>query len=388
MQSPPVSGLFEVVTREPHNRVAGDVVVFQGVRQPGGGIHPYNGWFLVDSVSGSPAYTMVCRIFDVPGTVLAPTLNSAAMGVDYHGPVVHSGSGGVAEGNAVYDCLNPAYNDTGSTRDLVFRYNYYSDVYTGFNQNLTFVTKARNLLASGGVMLIGPLTVEVDTSGSTESDHHLAEGDIVRITGVTSTGFPGPVEDPQYNGPFFVTRVVSATRFQYQLDSYPIFPPTSAQAATYEVYSQTKRAVLESNCVDLCANTPNTLPNPQGCISVQGQNVRPTFPAWVVQDNLFRHTDGIPTNLTAGYFGGLSPAVRMTGLNGGVVQSNLIDLESPYPLQYLRTKLPPPNNPSSMNNTSMAGKLFRGGNFPFGGNAPDSIFDDLLTKIEDSLLFG
>lgn len=41
-----------------------------------------------------------------------------------------------------------------------------------------------------------------------------------------------------------------------------------------------------------------------------------------------------------------------------------------------------------MNNTSMGYKLLRGGNFPSGGNAPDSYFEELATRIEDSLMFG
>ena len=145
---------------------------------------------------------------------------------------------------------------------------------------------------------------------------------------------------------------------------------------------------VATEMVDLYQNTPKTLQNPQGCISSPGQLVRPGFPAWVVRDNLFRHTDGIPTDLTVGYFYGLSAAIRMTGLNGGVVQSNLIDLESPYQLQYLRTVPPPPNNPSSMSNTTMSGNLLRGDNFPSGGNAPESLFEELATRIEDSLFFS
>jgi hypothetical protein len=317
-------------------------------------------------------------MFDTPAGIPTPNFDGAAIMVDFHGPVAFAGTGGVVEGNSVYDCLNPAYNDTGSTRDIVFRYNYYSDAYTGFNQNLTGHTTLRPLPTTG-VSLAGGQVVEVDTSTA----HYLTEGDIVELSGINSTGL---LPDPAYNGVFFVDKWVSTTKFQYRLASPPTYPlPASQTSAFYTVYAQTKRAVLESNCVDLYQNTPTALPNAQGCISVQGQKVLPGYPAWVIRDNFFRHTDGIPTKLAG--LPGLCPAVRMTGLNGGVVQSNLIDLEAPYPLQYLRTVPPPPVNPGNMNNTTMAGRLLRGGDFPSDGNSPDGMYDEIARRIEDSLVF-
>ncbi|MBI3867457.1 MAG: hypothetical protein HY299_02915 [Verrucomicrobia bacterium] len=384
--SPPdANGRFTVDTRLPHNRDVGNLVAIAGVGQASPGIHPYNGWFPI--VVRNSATSFTCQIFDIGGmTIPTPVFEQARVEVDIHGPIAYSGSGSVVEGNWVYDSMNSGYTDTGSTRDITFRYNYFSDAYTGFNQNLTDSTKDRSL--SGGVPLLTGRLVEVDTSagfqpGGADSNHYLAEGDIVEILFFDSVGRNS---DPDYNGVFFVEAVVSPTRFKYRLNVDPKFGPAVAQPnAVYRAYALTKRQVIESNCVDLLPNTPLTWPNPQGCISVQGQTVLPAFPAWVLRDNVFRHTDGIPTELAG--LAHLCPAIRMTGLNGGIIQTNLIDLEAPYPLQYLRTIPPPPSNPADMSNTSMSGALLRGGDFPSGGNAPDQLLDELARRIEDSLFF-
>ena len=45
------------------------------------------------------------------------------------------------------------------------------------------------------------------------------------------------------------------------------------------------------------------------------------------------------------------------------------------------------DHPSDMANTSISGVLLRGGDFPSGGNAPDRLFEELATRIEDSMMF-
>ncbi|MBI1840935.1 MAG: hypothetical protein HYR88_08820 [Verrucomicrobia bacterium] len=88
-------------------------------------------------------------------------------------------------------------------------------------------------------------------------------------------------------------------------------------------------------------------------------------------DSIFGHTNGIPTKLDGLAY--LCPAVRMTGLNGGIIQSNLIDLESPFPLQYLRTIPAPPSNPSDMANKHIhVWKAFEGRRFSERGASSGS----------------
>ena len=209
-----------------------------------------------------------------------------------------------------------------------------------------------------------------------DPNHYLSEGDIVEIARVKSNS----IIDPLYNGVFFVEKVTTPTTFQYRLGADPLSGPDASQAgATYVCHPQTKRAVVECNNIDLYRNAPSSVPNPQGCISVPSQFTLPGFPSWVIRENLFRHTDGIPTNTTG--LLGFSNAVRMTGLNGATIEFNLIDVEDPHPLQYLQ----PSANTRSLENTTMSGTLIQGGDFPAHGSAATRLFDELATSIDDIL---
>ncbi|MEQ1843465.1 MAG: hypothetical protein ABL994_23910, partial [Verrucomicrobiales bacterium] len=144
---PPDSGLnkdsFEIVLKLPPGgtlpRDFGKNLVLNGIQYlpPGGGgyqPHPYyNAAFPIISRSGA---TFRLLMFNPPPASKFPsTAFGGYVGVDFHGPNASNCSGGVVEGNAVYDCVNPCYTDTGSSRDIAIRYNYYSNILTGVYQN-------------------------------------------------------------------------------------------------------------------------------------------------------------------------------------------------------------------------------------------------------------
>ena len=358
--------------------------------------HPvYNDAFpivaIISDSSVPPIYTITCQVFEVPSpwpTVgnksiepINPVTSGAVVGVDFHGPLSMFGTGGVTEGNAVYDCTFASYQDTGSTRDMVIRNNYWSDVNVGIYQNLpaNHTTVRRSL--SSVTKLSDQITVEVDTA---PNPHYLVVGDAVNIEGILVGVSPNNV----FNDDFFVTSVVSATKFQYRLTSSTSLTPTiGALPPSYLVYWETRRTIIEGNAVDLYKISQYTGAAPEGFVGIVG-GVSPTgkaltrFPGWVFRENLVRHTDGIPTNLAgvvspAGY----SYAIGMLGLDGGVVDSNVVDVENSFPLQYAspRTKV------QTFNNLTAAGKPVLGSNVSFIGSTPEESMDAFLSRIEDAM---
>lgn len=310
---------------------------------------------------------------------------NAYIGVDWHGPMAYGGTGGVVEGNTVYDCQNPGYTDTGSTRDVAVRYNYFSDVTNGLYQNFgepAGVSGARDISLTNGVMPVAgdPTLFEVDTNAGVPAQNYLSPGDIVELTNVfdtDSTVNPSLI----FNGVFPVESATS-NKFRYRLPSVPSVLPTNPQPSSplrprYRSFWSTKRGIIEGNCIDLYQINQYTAITPQGCITVATQKERPGFPGWVYRDNLVRHTDGFAQNLTS--VGELSNALRMTGLNGALLHSNLVDVTAPSALQ-----CPQPNiGISSKLNTTMSGSVVRAADIPSSGQ-PVAL-DDYSTAIDDAL---
>ena len=208
----------------------------------------------------------------------------------------------MVEANAVYDCTNPGYTDTGSSRDIAFRGNYFSDVFTGFNQNFNPGADDRRAIkntTAGTPWVSWPVAGE-DTytvQAVTADPHYMSAGDVVDVQGVLVSGSLANL----FNGVYMVTKNVNATTFLYRITSVPTAGPDNppyALALLYFTYAQTRRAVIEGNLVDLYKTSQYTYPNPQGCIGVVSQKILPVFPGWVVRENSFRHTDGLPTNLS------------------------------------------------------------------------------------------
>lgn len=395
--APPVlaTGLFTFHVQPPlavgFNRVAGDNVVLAGVYYVNGALqniyHPYyNGSFFITSVTDlvpatdPPTKVVVCQMLEVPsaaqwsaiGTTLF--LNIALVGTDFHGPIAYNCIGGVVESNVAFDCLNPGYTDTGSSRDVAVRGNYYSDSFYAFYQNLSpGVTSNRdfqNLFNS----IISPFMGDAETVRVTcASPHFLSVGDVIKTSNIISNGNSVNL----YNGTYPVSEIVDATTFHYQLRTVPPFAvdsPPYLITAVYLVYGQTRRALLEGNLLDMDQNTPYTYPVPQGSISVVAQTDVEVIPGWVIRDNIIRHTDGIPTNLTGLFI--FSNGLRMSGLSSCLLESNTIDLEAPHLLQILN----PNKNIHTFQNRKLSGELA-----PGYLESTGKTLDDAITAIEDVL---
>lgn len=367
-------------------RGLGNNLKISGVLYTSGGTslaHPfYNNSFPILSRSGAE---FVCYMLDRPTTGW-PTnvdISKAFVGVDFHGPIAYNGTGGVVEGNAIYDCTNPGYTDTSSTRDVAIRDNYISDTFYGFYQNFNPGRSVARLIAtSNGVtqpVPADPQLIEI----LTVDDHYFVKGDLVKLELIRAHGGP----DPTYNKVFSVESVnpTDPKKFRVRLYQIPSFPPDNPQPGgadtpNYFAYWQTKRALIENNLIDLYKVDQYSYSTPQACISVIAQNTLTEFPGWLFRENIIRHFDSIPTNKAG--VSELSVGLRMSGLGSPVIDSNLINVDNPFPFQYLE----PREEIQSNNNTTIEGKDLRGAGYPASSNTPDQMLDDWLSRIEDCLV--
>lgn len=405
-QNPPgINGQF-VVTCRWNSSANGDFprgfgknIVLSGIQRSGSPSllqHPfYRGSFPIlsvtkDVVSDPQLIKITCWFFDVPpvaswNLVGAPFLNangvSSLAGIDFHSVNVGQGTGGVAEGNAFYDCLNPVYDDTaGSTRDCVVRNNYLSAVHKLSNQNFSLASANKvRTVTSGGVTRPNagaePRRVEVVTSSS----HYMSVGDMVQMSGINDSG--GGIS-AVYNGVFYVSAVTSAIKFEYLTYTDPTAAP-SASAALYDSLKQNRRFIFENNVVDMFRGSSYTDPGVTGLSSFVNianiSDLLPQFPGWIIRDNIIRTKDGLAMEP-----GTVSKprALRMAGLKSAIVELNLSDVDDPFAFQYLN----PRQSLTSFQNTNASGTVLLGALEDSGGSK--LWMSDAITAIEDAMMLG
>jgi hypothetical protein len=232
--STPANNEFTLVTKRPHHREAGQNILLNGVlilnsNPPAG--HPYfNRPFKIKTLDATtPLTKMTCEFISPPSPFPENDASGAYIGVDFHGPSALSGTGCVTEGNAVFDCAQGLYTDTGSTRDLVVRDNYYSNMLRGVNFDFNPVGGGAESprLARTGVNLVSLTHSGADgktanansgTSGS-GTPHGLTEGETVEISGALMPDGSAPPADT-YNGSYPV-HVVDAYNFTYPMPNNP-----------------------------------------------------------------------------------------------------------------------------------------------------------------------
>ncbi len=379
LAAPDANGRFKVTGTRPLARPIGSAVTVAGIGwNVPNVVCPYNGTFAVVDVDPVAGLWVTCQMLDLqdiqPGMPTAPgsyDMRLARVGADFHGPVAFAGTGGVVEVNGVFDCTNPAYNDTGSTRDVVFRYNYYSDVFYGLHQNFDPGGSDPSPLTSLSrpAPFADPTLVEAIWSAT----HYLSVGDIVDVSTVLVGGSLANV----YNATFAVTDVPSGSTFRFRLPPAPSIPdPDPGSVGKYSVRWQTRRVVMESNLVDLYRVDQYSFSVPTGALTyiTPQSDVPREFPGWIVRENVFRHTDGVPAdphNLTV-----FPPAVRLTSLDGALVEQNLSDLQAAFPFQFLY-----PQNVRTFNNQTSGGGLLQGEEVAPGIKT----YDELSTLIDDVL---
>src|ERR1051326_1260208 len=261
------TNLYEIETYTPHYRKPGDPVSPSRVKVPGVP-NPvlssvYNGLFQVYAVT-SPTkfqYKLLTAPEAKPSNVY---VSDALIGWEYHGILTDGGTGAVEEGNRVYGARFGHYNDTGSSKDLTIRNNYYHDVVCGVyysmglvgpltpiatNQRVTrdpatliatFTTPvAHGLLPKSAVQIIGAI---VDGTANNPYNGRNPDGTFINAT----------------KGIFEVLDVPTSTSFKYQLDANPGSDAVT-DTGQYAEYWRVRRLVVENNVVELTPPFPEPL---------------------------------------------------------------------------------------------------------------------------------
>jgi len=222
--NPPEFELFTLATKLPHRRIAGQNIHLAGVVGfPGGA--PYLNFPVVEKIDD---FTLVFKVVGTTAALSGIDVSKAYIGVDYHAPGAFSGTGCVTEGNAVFDCPEAYYADTGSTRDTVVRDNYYSGIFHGANfsfdsggfggADVIFARTGVNLLALTHSGLTANANSGSPGTPGTGVPHGLIEGETVQISGALIGGIPAPAGT--YNGNYPV-HVVDSYNFTYSLVNIP-----------------------------------------------------------------------------------------------------------------------------------------------------------------------
>jgi hypothetical protein len=205
----------------------------------------------------------------------------------------------------------------------------------------------------------------------------MSVGDVIEVSRV----LVGGGEANLFNDVYVISKADPSTPnvFDYSMRSVP---PTAPDPQPYPLtprfvtYAQTRRVGTESNLLDLYKNSAFILPEPQGSISVVGQETAPVFPGWIFRDNAIRHKDGIPTDLAGS--ASHSTAVRMHGLAEASLESNIIDVEASSPIQILS----PFSRVRTFNNIGASGVPVFGTDLTV---TPPHQFDEAVKAIDDIL---
>src|SRR5262249_15694893 len=130
----------DIYTKVPHRRTRGENVLLNNVSSDATGLKRSAFWdtFPIAQIISSTCFRILMP-FGAPAdpSMLYLLVNgiSASVGPDFFGRGALHGTGCVTEGNAVFDCPSGCYQDTGSTRDVVLRDNYYSNIGLGVVMN-------------------------------------------------------------------------------------------------------------------------------------------------------------------------------------------------------------------------------------------------------------
>ena len=339
-------------------------------------------------------------IFKVEGNTA--TLNSigvsnAYIGVDYHGPLPGNGTGAVVEGNAIYDCHQAIYSDTGSSRDVVVRDNYFSGstrgVYFNFNTDGgggTHGKRPAKKLTQGTSPNEKIATFEIP-DGTAELQ--LSVGDAVTILGARiNGGFDPP--DGTYNGTYTVREVITVggtkRKFTYEMKEDPgqqaDFPPPVP--INLFPRNQVCRFVYENNLCDFNPFTSDSPPSlaPRGATSiayapVPGNDKHPgppfMFPSSVIRGNCFRYLDDAPSLSNA--------AIRVLSFENTHIDQNIISFTGPHVIHYIASE-----SINAFQNLSPDGTVVPYFDVEIGSGGSETFIrqDGIEDKVADACLMG
>jgi len=335
----------KITTKQPHRRSVGQSVVIFGLKLVAS---PYTSYNIAHSEylmvltppGGYTEYDIYARWLPGLPPIGDLDFNLAHLGPDFHPVAAQNGTGCVTEGNAVFDCYNAFYNDTGSTRDAVVRHNYFSGTDKGIWFNFSgdpsggdvgipFHTADSITLPGGPNTNLARLT--------SHEPHLLKVGDVVYVSGARINDHDAPTDT--YNGVFIITKVVANNQFEYVMRGNASGPAdTPGQSSiNYRALWQMRRFSYESNHLDLNPFDANSWTQPFGFGVNVGDIVNPAvgsppfiFPGCVFRENFIRIRDhaSVPPQSN-----NLGIAFGVKNFENTLIEGNVIDLPNPIPLQ-------------------------------------------------------
>jgi hypothetical protein len=218
----------------------------------------------------------------LPGEEILP--DKASLGVPYFALSADNGVAAVVEGNRVYNCSTGGpYHDTGSTKDLTIRDNYYHNVYFGPVQNMGLISQAagrdtparpaENLTRGGS----GNRTATLATPQL--APHGLSVGEAV----VIANAFVGGHASEYFNGHFYVAQVLSGTQFTYVMKGDPGGDADASPAPLFGRLWQLGRVAIENNVIELMRSLSDAHYQPRAI------DIGVNFPPFWVDPYVFRH---------------------------------------------------------------------------------------------------
>jgi hypothetical protein len=354
--------LYEVTTDTPHYRKPGDPVSPNRIKVPSGDSTVYNGLFQVYAVSSPTKFQY--KLLSSP-EAYPPDLSMAVIGNEYHGIGTDAGTGAVEEGNQVYGARFGHYNDTGSTKDVTIRNNYYYDVVCGVYYSMGLLG-ATTQIASGQSITYDPAT-NIATF-TTPVAHGLLPKSAVQITGALIGGNPAPANT--YNGFYEVLDAPIPTTFRYQMGVNP-GQNADQNSGLYAEYWRVRRLVVENNAVELTPTLPGTSASLGILLADYPQRSSLNlYLQSVIRENVIREVNDATDSSSIGIY--------LWKCENALTEQNLIDpAVGSAILQYSSGSL------EYFGNSAPSGSLLQGYD-----QQQSRKVDELTTKVQDSLLLS
>jgi len=198
-------GVATLETYTPHNRIPGQNVVVNSVSGMTGII---NASFTINDLGSSPSPTILRFYCSATGT---PGLSHAYIGVDFYGILPNGGIGTILENNRILNTTFGVYHQTGSSKDVIIRDNYFYAVLCAIYFKLGQLSggNASQQPTRNGSSLTQTAALAVFT---TSTPHGFSVGSFIKVIGATQAA---------YNGTFQVASVPSSFSFSYPMTSDP-----------------------------------------------------------------------------------------------------------------------------------------------------------------------
>lgn len=249
---------FTLVTNTPHFRRAGDNVRLSGVLLDGKSKNVFNWAHPIDAFDPAKPKELLFTLpdpvpegltdWDSEKTIVS---SGATVGVPYFALSADNGTATVVEGNWFFNCsMGGPYHDTGSTKDLTIRDNYYHNVQFGPVQNMGLISQADSdnnpVRPAASLTRGGPGN---RTATPEHAPHGLSAGEAVVIRFAHVRG--NPTVSPYFNGPFHVDQVLSATQFTYIMKGDPGGDADAWPVPKFGRLWQVGRLAIENNVIEL-----------------------------------------------------------------------------------------------------------------------------------------